>query len=39
MVMNRAGVVTGIQSDVSSGQEVLKETEIIRDLLYVFQGI
>ena len=36
LVVNRAGIVSGIQSDNTENQEVLKETEVIRDLLYVF---
>lgn len=39
LIVNRAGIVSGIQNSNTDAQEVLKETEIIRDLLYVFQGI
>ena len=39
LVVNRAGIVSGIQNNNTDNQEVLKETEVIRDLLYVFQGI
>ena len=39
LTVNRAGVVTDVDTDPAAQLEYLSEGDIVRDLLFVFQGI